>query len=411
MGWRGLVLFGGLVSAGCPRHGDRDPIENEHGASRRPLDDPKVARASGVITNNGRPVTDARIEATVHPTGMGWTIDAATSTSDGTFSIPITSTNLKHRQPVVLEVQADGLRGRAVITVGPGEIAEKVAIEVGPGLEIQGRVTDAAGTPAGRYDMGHVGVCLGDDCAEVTDDGAFKLTTFERGRHRLQVVAGGVTHSVKEVPLTKVSPRFAVDRLSGFIGPIALQIDGEAADRMFNAPSWSDSAESGTARVRVIPGRNASLPATIMCMTAHGGEDIAVGDGKTPLVVPTLRFGSRSRIDCDAGDSDSVRIYVADLNRVIDVPVVAPTTEDVDLGAELRSEPTGARVIDVADEAKTAGLRPGDIVTAIDGISVAGMNIPVVRALGFRLPPGRTAELTILRGTQELRVLLQSPPT
>ncbi len=378
---------------------------------RRQVDDPKIARAAGTITHEGRAVSGASIEATVYPTPYhGWTTDRATSAADGTFSLAITAGNLEGKQPVELAVQAAGMRGRALVMLAPGERIANVGIEVGAGVTVRGRVIDETGSAVEQYDMTQPHVCLGRDCGATKDDGSFELTSFQVGRQRFEVVAGGVTHVVKELPLGKVAPSIVVDHLSGFIGPILLQVDRKATEQMFNAPSWSDSTDGGTARVRVVPGRDGTLPATIMCMSAHGGEDIPVGDGRAPIVVPVLRYAGRSRIECDPDNFDRVRIQDPAPGRVHDVPLVHTSVDDIDLGVELRAYPTGARVVGVADEAKDAGLRPDDIVTAIDGISVANTNAPVVRALGFRLPPGKSAELAIMRGEQPLTIVLRSPP-
>lgn len=424
--WKGVVLI--VVSAGCGllllRHAldggddssdDYSSYGHSYDSSRyvpkqRELDDPRVAHVTGAITHEGRAISSAAIEATVHPTGYhGWTTDHATSRADGTFTLAITAGNHEKKQPVELAVEAAGMRGRAVVMVAPGEKVANVSIEVGSGVRVRGRVTNQLGKPLGEYDMNKVSVRLGDGWSETKDDGSFELVTFKRGRHRFEVVGGGVTHSVKELPLAKVAPSIVVDHVSGFIGPIALQVDEDAADRMFNEPGWDMMKDAGTASVRVVAGRGGALPATIMCMTPHGGKDFAVGDGRSPIAVPLVTFAGHSRIDCEADDSLEVRVYDPAPGRVIDVPLVRPSVDDIDLGVEVRAHSQGARVLDVADEAKNAGLQPGDIVTAIDGISVVSMKARVVRALGFRLPPGQSAELTVTRGEQQLPIVLRAP--
>jgi hypothetical protein len=427
--WKGVVLI--AVAAGCgllllrsalegtrsegSRSDESSSYEPSYDSSRfvpkrRTLDDPKVARVAGTITYEGRGVSGASIEATVHPTGYhGWTTDSATSSADGTFSLPVTAGNLDSTQRVELRVQAAEMRGRAFVLVAPGDKLANLAIEVGTGVTVRGRVANADRATVQRFDGGRVSVCFGENCSVAKDDGSFELTIFELGRHRFEVVGGGVTHRVKELPLGKVAPSILIDRLTGFIGPIALQLDADAAARMFNEPDWAMSKDGGTASVRVVAGRGGSLPTSIMCMTPHGGEHFQVGDGRAPIVVPVLTFAGRSRIDCDADDSLRIRIYDPTPGRVVDVPVVRPMLDAVDLGVELRAHPQGARVLDAADEAKDAGLQPGDIVTSIDGTSVANTNAPVVRALGFRLAAGQSAELSITRDDQPLAIVLRSP--
>jgi hypothetical protein len=377
---------------------------------RRNLTDARVAHVTGTVVLDGRAVSGVRIQAIVHPIGYhGTTVDDTTSKVDGTFALPITAGHLDSKQQVELIAWLPGMRGRASVMVAPGERVANVKLAIGRGLTVRGRVTDDKGDRVGRLDSREVAVCLGPDCVSASEDGTFELSSFELGQHRLAVIAGGVGHSVKELPLRKVAPRISVEQLSGVIAPITLQVDVAEAYRLFNRPSWDMSTSGGTARVRVVAARSAKLPRELMCMTPHGGEYTAVGDGLTPIVVPVLRVGQRTMLDCKADDFDWVWIENPASGRVIDVPMVRATVEDIDLGVELRSQSTGARVVDVADEAKASGLQPGDVVTAIDGISIANTTVAVVRLLGFRLPPGQSAELTIMRGDQQFPISVRSP--
>ena len=406
-----LLIRCGAGDEGVGRDDDGIIDTSRYAPERRELDDPRVAHVRGTITHEGRPVSNAIVQAIVHPIGYhGATSDVERSGGDGKFAIAITGGNLYEKQPVELTVNADGMRGRATVMLSPSERMTEVRIEVGQGVTVRGRVTNAHGGRVGRYDMGRVGVCLGAACSEATDDGAFELYTYELGRQRFEVHAGGVTFSVKELPLARVAPSLTIERLSGSVGPIVLQVDEDAAEGLFNEPSWDLTKNGWTALVRVIPVRGAALPESIMCMTPHGGENFAVGDGRHPIEVPVVTFYEHSRIDCESNGSLEVRVHDPALGRVVDVPIVQPAIDEVDLGVELRRHPEGARVLDVADEAKQAGLLAGDVVTAVDGIAVANMRASVVRALGFRLPPGQATTLTVHRGREELSIRVVAPP-
>jgi S1-C subfamily serine protease len=146
-----------------------------------------------------------------------------------------------------------------------------------------------------------------------------------------------------------------------------------------------------------------------MCWTTGGRGTFPLIVDKKPIAVPLLTFKGQTQIDCETDDDLNVRIFDPAPSRVLDIPLVRPSVDDVDLGVELRAHPNGTSVVDVADEAKAAGLQPGDIITDIDGISVINLSPKVVRALGFRLPPGVSAKLAVLRAQQQISIVVRSP--
>jgi hypothetical protein len=380
-----------------------------HSSARRQLTDPANARVLGTVTHDGRTVAGARIEAIVYPPlSYVVTIDHALSKLDGTFSVPITAENLVTEQRVELTASLPGFYGRTHVMVAPGEPVTNVALEVGSGVTIRGRVTGANGVPAGRYDGRGVAVCLGADCEAANEDGSFELTSFELGSKRFEVAAGGTRRAVRELPMRRVSPRIDTQRLNGVIQDVALEVDVAASERLFARGSYH-CANAGGAHVRVVAVRGVALPRDLQCDTRNGRRRYPIGDGRGPLVLPIVHCGETKMIDCEAGGFEHVWIYEPAPGGVIDVPLVRARTDDIDLGVVLRSEPTGARVVDVADEAEAAGLRPGDVVTAIEGISVANVDVRIVRALGFRLPPGQSVELAVTRGDQEVAFTVRSP--
>lgn len=381
---------------------------NEHGAYKRDLSDPQVAHVLGTVVHDGQGVGAARLEATVHPTGMGWTIDEATTNADGTFSIPITSNHLEERQRVDLEVRADTTRGFVTVFVAPGEVVKDVRIEVGVGVTVTGKIIDGDGLPVTEYGVEPVGVCLGVSCTQPNDDGSFTLTSVELGRHRLRAVAGGITHVVSDLPLTIVPPAITTTQLSGTINDVVLHVDGEAARAKYDETGQYDPTDVGSVRARVILARGGTMPTSIGCWTAHGREDILIA-GDVPVSVPIERTGARTTVDCEFDDFVRVAIEDPDPAETVDIPLITWADDAIDLGAELRTEAGGVRVVDVADEAKGAGLLPGDLVTAIDGISVKWMHANTARELGFRLPPGQTVSLTVLRRGKKSTINLRAP--
>lgn len=379
---------------------------DEHGSYRKNPLDPTNAYVSGVVLQGGKPVADVHIEATVLPRAYSWTVDEAVTDDDGTFTMPITSNHLSRKQQVELRVVGD-LRGRAVVEVEPGRVTSDARIDVGSGVRLHGVVQEASGEPARGRDSAGVSVCFGRTCEHVRADGSFELHVDELGPHRLSVVSGGVSHYVKTLPLLQVAPRVTLDELEGERGPFAMQIDSAAADAMFNGPSWSESTAVGQVKVRLVPKRNTATVDSIMCMTPHGGIDITVTSNKA-VDVPLLSAAGRTFVDCDTG-RQQVRFSDVSALRSLDLPVFNVSGDEVDLGVELRPGPTGPRVIDVADEAKAAGLLPGDIVTMIDDVDVTSTTTRIVHALGFELPRGQKVGLTVDRSGQQLLLPLASP--
>jgi len=75
----------------------------------------------------------------------------------------------------------------------------------------------------------------------------------------------------------------------------------------------------------------------------------------------------------------------------------------VGIGAVLENHKDGIRIVEVfADSpAEKAGLKPNDIITAVDGKNVAGMDSTTVAAM-IRGEEGTTVKLTIMRGDSRL---------
>ena len=65
--------------------------------------------------------------------------------------------------------------------------------------------------------------------------------------------------------------------------------------------------------------------------------------------------------------------------------------------------------MDVADEARDGGLQRGDVITAIDGVSIAGVDRHTIRELGFRLAPGASSTLEVWRGAMRLSLTMHAP--
>jgi hypothetical protein len=90
----------------------------------------------------------------------------------------------------------------------------------------------------------------------------------------------------------------------------------------------------------------------------------------------------------------------------VTVRMVRIHSDGVDAGVEFAVDPTGARLTKVAKLAATAGLQVGDIVTAVDGVSLAGLGKHSIQALVFQLPPGTSSTLTVQRDGKPISIVL-----
>lgn len=115
-------------------------------------------------------------------------------------------------------------------------------------------------------------------------------------------------------------------------------------------------------------------------------------------------------VACEASSYLAGQAVVAIDDRVarVVVPLVRLRPGAVDLGAEFMTDPRGARVRAVADEAAAAGVQVDDVVTAIDGVALAGRARAsiVERALAW---PGQVVTWTVRRGPATLRLTLTAP--
>jgi C-terminal processing protease CtpA/Prc len=109
------------------------------------------------------------------------------------------------------------------------------------------------------------------------------------------------------------------------------------------------------------------------------------------------------------GYAPARREISATRDQVATIPLVPVEINGVELGVELREVLDGALVVGVADEAAAAGLRVGDVVTAVGDTNVAGMNPESVHELGFRVPPGNEVSWTVKRRTAELTLHARAP--
>ncbi len=139
---------------------------------------------------------------------------------------------------------------------------------------------------------------------------------------------------------------------------------------------------------------------------ADGGPSIPGATDAGTQGLPLLPV----EVTCEASAYHAGGKVVAITDRVarIDVPLVRLRPGAIDLGAELVADPRGARVRAVVDEAAAAGVLVADVLTAIDGVALAGLEPAAIaeRALAW---PGQVVTWTLRRGTATLRLTVVAP--
>jgi predicted metalloprotease with PDZ domain len=90
------------------------------------------------------------------------------------------------------------------------------------------------------------------------------------------------------------------------------------------------------------------------------------------------------------------------------IRVIAARSDALDTGVTFTTEPDGARIVGVARRARRAGLRPGDQVRAVNGISLAGLSGAAMFALAFEFSPREQVRWTLERDGRLLTII--APP-
>jgi hypothetical protein len=134
--------------------------------------------------------------------------------------------------------------------------------------------------------------------------------------------------------------------------------------------------------------------------------DTTSADGKFELQVS----GGRIRVTCHDpqglfadGEADvDLAKQAAVIVRMVRIPL-----NGVDVGVDFAMTPSGARLTKATKLAAKAGLRVGDVVSAVGGASMAGLGEQSVRTLAFTLAPGASSTLTVQRDGKPQSITLQ----
>jgi putative serine protease PepD len=140
---------------------------------------------------------------------------------------------------------------------------------------------------------------------------------------------------------------------------------------------------------------HAAIPGAIQTDAAinHGnsGGPLLDADGQV--------IGVNSQIASDSGGSDGVGFAIASntVKSVVSRLIAGQTVEHASLGVVVGDGSGGAKVgsVTAGGAASTAGVRSGDVITAVDGTPVSGADALAAAVAGHQ--PGDSVRLTLVR--------------
>jgi len=147
----------------------------------------------------------------------------------------------------------------------------------------------------------------------------------------------------------------------------------------------------------------------------NGSENLSLGSiVELHSVLSSQYYGDISSSELIKGAMQGMTETVEDpYTEYLDNQESSAVNEDIQgefegIGAEVIKDGDAVRIVSLipGSPAEKAGLQPNDRITAVDGQSVADLNINDAVSL-IRGPKGSAVELTILRGQEELTVQIE----
>jgi hypothetical protein len=288
----------------------------------------------------------------------------AETASDGRFRVPLAGPDAL----VVLAVTADGRAG--VVDAAPGTPARVV-------VEPTGRIHATCPRSADAVHVQRGLLAITADCSDHLADlppGTYRVTAdHDPGASSVDaVVTPGRVTTVALIPAP--------------VGPLTVV-----------ARSYPDDA----------PARHVSCDARWPGVNHVASRFIDAADGAVTMNVPR----SRLTIRCEGrggwiAGTTTIDTTVAD--RAV-VPVVARRVDASPAGVAFAHDARGARITRVHGMAAEAGLRPGDLVVAADGVALAPLGADAMDHLAFHVP-GAGIAWTVERAGRRLTLRASLDP-
>jgi len=348
--------------------------------------------AGTVVDGSGAPQPDCRVVATRIGSGeearfSGWDdLPAATTAVDGSFTL----TDLQ-RGTYALQARSSSGAEATIPTVATGR--RDVLVKLLPTAEVQGALTgfeeapDVWVTRVGQVPISPIHV--------TATPNAFHVGGLAPGGYRISATstAGGDVQAVELLPgaLAKVAlTNRGTARLAGRVvdlrsrAPVGGMICARGPS-LGDELAWQpmpdivDTEQDG--QFDFGPGPSGEL--TVECLAGGGGYS-----------------GGRARVVLTPGRTTRVELPVVELREgaTLDQPGLV---ENIGIAFDLATaKPRVLRAFSDGPAAR-AGLRPGDIITAVDGMAVAGLTAEGVAALIVNHAPDAAVTLTVLRGSEQ----------
>ncbi len=356
------------------------------------------------------------------------------------------------RHPVVQVADASSRVTDVRLTIAPAD------------LTISGRVA-RRGEPVAGLDITAISSEGGEANAQSGADGTFVLEGLTAGRYSLHTRSGGspltsVEAGARDV-VVELPPTGAIEGvLRGFSSSPEITLRSESSHRQadvtdskftvadlpagaYEVSAIAPSGQHAAARVEVTADQVSRLTLTagatgtitgavvdlrtraaipgVHCIFPIDGGDAARraetdATGRFSLAVPagaiTVQcFGRRSAMQSARTVSVEVRPG-ATANVTVEVVTMRMRNPSGEIGIDLEEVSPGThRIQSLRRAAASSGLRVGDVVLAVDGLSTARMDSHVVHALMLDREVGSAARLTVDRqGTQmDFDVVVEAP--
>jgi RNA polymerase sigma factor (sigma-70 family) len=344
----------------------------------------RLSIAGAVVDTSGAPVADARVVATMvqageEPRFFRWVHHAAAVTDvEGRFSIADLSDGtyaVQARSPAGAEATATGVRaGRADVALtlpAPGAIEGTL---VGFAGEPQVSATPTGGTSAAPTHG-------------IVDGASFAFRDLSPGTYVVMAASSSEAASARVVVRAGSASR--VTLTSGGSATVVGQVREFAA---------GDPVEGMSCRA--IPRRGSDIPRPFPAAAVRSGADGRFVLSAAPAGDVVVFCGGLWHTH-----SDGLRMVTLapSKRQEIDVPVVAWRDEVArtigGIGAEIGGGALIPRLSRVREDgpAAAAGLRDGDRVVAVDGVSVTELSPGGIFVLIANRPPGTVVKVTAAR--------------
>jgi protocatechuate 3,4-dioxygenase beta subunit len=351
--------------------------------------DARGAIRGRVLDTAGQPVADARVKASAEQRFWSWmALPSAITDGDGSFAI-------ERLHLGTYDLQARATDGATGVLAGVATAGPPVVIRVTRPGAIAGALLGYPAAPAvyaaptGAYTQLIAGSVTGD---------AYRIGGLEPGRYL--VSAQTTFEGSARVVEVKAGETTTLDLTAGGRGAI----DATVLD-------WATKAPVARIACHVVVAVDGLQGLTNWDLATAPASDAAGKLRFDPAPAGEVIVGCQSPQRLRSSPSAALTLARGATAKV-ELWSVALTGDDVWLGLEMdwRSVPPRLSGVTAGSAAAAAGLQPGDLVTAVDDAPVGDLDGQGVQYLVASHAAGARIPITVKRGAQSLRVVVEAPP-